>query len=892
MENFKPIIIDVKYVDNQPIETPQKTPQPFNPLKHGKMLFGFGLIALTLILLSITTSTAFNPLSDGGFWVTHIGVLVFWAVAIFSKKVETLTFPTRLNYTLLWLVLLQIGCFMLNIELRFFPPSATWLQVVLSLSVISLIALTFKDLLPDNALKALYFLLGVGFVMDVYFMAILLPIPPFSLMSLVFFGLSFYAFGPLLKIIYIATFLYKNHDFMPKITRFFGFGAAFSGVMGGIFLLLWTSMVNKADAAFGDTKNPLPAWVRVAQVLPPSVLTEKILKSNQSGRFGRGFGDFSTNNDRQHDPLVALANALKPLPDLDQADRANALRSIFDAKNASEQRLWTGDNLRLATVETAIEVHSAQRLAYTEQVLRIENTDKHAGSWSTNEAILTFRLPEGGVVSSLSLWVNGVERAGLLTTQEKAATAYQSIVGYERRDPSVIHWREGNSVSVRVFPCTPTEMRQVKIGFTTPLEVSAGQLFYHLPTLEGLPIHSTKHTVSLTGVEAFESRATFQKKDKKHSLSTIYDADLAFSMPLLPLAESSFSFQNKTYRMHEMSVLGSRYVPFEPSEIYLDINAAWSSEVDKIWDLVKNKPVFVFIDGQMTALTADNHATIFKQLGKNNFSLFPFHNVKNPENALVISMNNKPFMPDFTVLKGSRFADEMAEKLPKMPQIRTFTLGSTIYLDALRQMRVTLNDKGNVADLSKILTEHIFLKNPESANEWVIAPSNILISEEKNDGKTIANAPDHVFRLFAYNKVLAAVGRHFYEKTKVQTTVESQENERQNATENVNVNENENASKDWKILEKMPNSTENQDDFDIKDALKLAEKAHIVTPLSSLIVLETQADYDRFNIHQSKNALGNAALSNAGAAPEPHEWLLIILAFGVVLWTVRQRFRV
>ena len=877
MENLKPIIIDVQYIDNQPIETTPEPPQPFNPLKNHAMIIGFAAIFFALMIFGAANFSSKAVLSGGVFWVIHCLIFVLFIAFAFSKKVETLTFPTRLNTTFLWLVLVQIGCFTLNIDFNAFPPSTAWLQVVLVLSSAALIGLTFRDLLPENAMKALYFLLGMGFIMDLYFMTILMPILPFSIIGLVIFGIALYAFGPLIKVIFIVRFLIKNHAFMPKITRFFGFGAAFSIVMGGIFLLLWTSMVNKADAAFADTKSPLPAWVRVAQVLPPSVLTEKILKSNQSGRMNGGFLDFSTNNDRQHDPLVALANALKPLPDLDQAARANALRSIFDAKNASEQRLWTGDNLRLATVETAIEVHSAQRLAYTEQVLRIENTDKHRSSWSSEEAILTFRLPEGGVVSSLSLWVNGVERAGLLTTQEKAATAYQSVVGFERRDPSVIHWREGNSVSVRVFPCTPSEMRQVKIGFTTPLEVSTGQLFYHLPTLEGLPIGATKHTVSLTGVEAFQSRTTFQKNDKKYSLSATYDADLAFSMPCLPLTESSFSFQNKTYRMHEMPALSSRYAPFEPSEIYLDINAAWSSDVDKIWDLVKNKPVFVFFDGQMTALTAANHAAIFKQLGKNNFSLFPFHNVKNSENALVISMNNKPFTPDFTTLKGSRFADEMAEKLPKMPQIRTFTLGSTTYLDALRQMRVTLNDKGSVADLSKILNEKIFLTNPESANEWAIAPSNILISEEKNDSQTANNAPDHVFRLFAYNKVLAAVGRHFYQKSKTQTAVEAanpKENTRQNAMENT------------------PNVADNPEDFDLKDALKLAKKAHIVTPLSSLIVLETQADYDRFNIHQSKNALGNAALTNAGAAPEPQEWLLILLAFGVVLWTVRQRFQV
>jgi XrtN system VIT domain protein len=79
-------------------------------------------------------------------------------------------------------------------------------------------------------------------------------------------------------------------------------------------------------------------------------------------------------------------------------------------------------------------------------------------------------MPEGAVVTSLSLWINGNEEKAILTTKEKADSAYKTIVGAERRDPSVVHWQEGNSVSVRVFPVLPGESRKFKIGITAPLE--------------------------------------------------------------------------------------------------------------------------------------------------------------------------------------------------------------------------------------------------------------------------------------------------------------------------------------------------------------------------------------------------------------------------------------
>ena len=167
------------------------------------------------------------------------------------------------------------------------------------------------------------------------------------------------------------------------------------------------------------------------------------------------------------------------------------------------------------------------------------------------------------------------------------------------------------------------------------------------------------------------------------------------------------------------------------------------------------------------------------------------------------------------------------------------------------------------------------MKNLESATELAIAPSNILISEEKGGGKIGGDAPDHVFRLFAYNKILASVGRNFYKPEPIET-------------EENNADSSKKQSDSVKKQAKLPKK---EADFDLDAAVALADKAHIVTPVSSLIVLETQADYDRFNIKKSKNALGNATLNNAGAAPEPHEWLLILLAFGVIGWTIRQRFQ-
>ena len=106
----------------------------------------------------------------------------------------------------------------------------------------------------------------------------------------------------------------------------------------------------------------------------------------------------------------------------------------------------------------------------------------------------------------------------------------------------------------------------------------------------------------------------------------------------------------------------------------------------------------------------------------------------------------------------------------------------------------------------------------------------------------IDNAPDHLARLFAYNDIMRKVGTHYFE--------------------NELVNE---------------------------ELVDEAVTAYVVSPVSSLIVLETKNDYERFGIEDKDNSLKNASKQSSGAVPEPHEWALIVLFLLLVLYTVLQR---
>ncbi len=174
-------------------------------------------------------------------------------------------------------------------------------------------------------------------------------------------------------------------------------------------------------------------------------------------------------------------------------------------------------------------------------------------------------------------------------------------------------------------------------------------------------------------------------------------------------------------------------------------------------------------------------------------------------------------------------------------KLAVVNLGNEIspYMKTLREFRTLLYYHTNVEGAAKIVEASTFPANPESENRIVIHDASLQI--EKSKEKTSVNGPDHLMRLYAYNNVMRRMDRSL------------------------------------------------SDSVDENDALvDEAKAAHIVTPLSSLIVLESQRDYDRFDIHQSKNSLENASHSSSGAVPEPHEWALIFIAAATLIYYWRR----
>ncbi len=226
-----------------------------------------------------------------------------------------------------------------------------------------------------------------------------------------------------------------------------------------------------------------------------------------------------------------------------------------------------------------------------------------------------------------------------------------------------------------------------------------------------------------------------------------------------------------------------------------------------------------------------NSNELFSRLIKYKFSLFPFFKIDNISSALVISKSIS-FSPNIDDLRNSKLLDQTFTYFSENGPVRVFNIGPELspYLKSLKECRLLQYESGNIAQLNELLQKDLFVRTKEDKDEIPVHSAGISI--KRSNGPLNGSAPDHLMRLFAYNHILQRAG--------------------------------------ISLLSDLPGA---------EGIITEAEQAYVVSPFSSLIVLETKKDYDRFDIASSKNSLQNASLKSKGAVPEPHEWVLILCCF-------------
>lgn len=793
---------------------------------------------------------------NGECFFAHYGLFVLYFLIVSFKNQRTYKRFYRfrnLRHNIILLLLGNISCYALNREINIFASSTDWLSVYLVILNAALFLFSFKKYeTPPILANLLMVILGTGIFFNLYETLYILPACVFGVMGFWFFGIPMHTFVPLWFLILLSKIVKKYIDKEPALKY-----PALAGGLIPFFIVAgltirWHQVNHHISDIYAENNLPrteieLPYWVRLGQRLEYNWLTDRILKSEwlyYTPRWEQGIdGMFGRGRRKEHEPFVVIASLFGGKLDMDATTKGKIYSTLTNNRHKTETRLWSGNDLITKDITTNVQLMPEFRLAYTEKTFTIKNTDKNQRFNRPQEAIYTFHLPEGSVVTSASLWVNGTESPAYLTTRSKAETAYKKIVGVERRDPLLVQWEEGNRITARIFPCTVEEDRVFKIGVTTPLLYEDGELLYQNIDFQGPSWSNADEHIHVMmegkAVDLDPSLWMSQHSDG-WSWEGDYVSDWTLTMPAPPLNEAVFSFNNRTFQAQLYEPVQEK---FAAKAIYLDINQDWSKrDFRHLWNAIQDKEVYVFTN-KLHRLTEENKDVFFSELRQLRYTVFPFYKIKNPKEALVISAYGA-LTPSLDDLKNSPFAQQLKPFLLKQDEpIKVFNFGNelTPYLKTLKETRIIQETSGDIDDLLQQLQEATFPQHIENLETIVLDKTAMKIVELETT-TTTSTAPDHLMRLFVYNDLMRSIGRSYFEKNYIS---------------------------DFLIAE--------------------AKEAYVLSPISSLVTLETEKDYERFDIKKSKNSLNNASWDSSGSVPEPHEWILLILSLLLIVYLRREQ---
>jgi hypothetical protein len=126
---------------------------------------------------------------------------------------------------------------------------------------------------------------------------------------------------------------------------------------------------------------------------------------------------------------------------------------------------WRGLNLQSSRFDGSIDARAA--VAYVEWTFEVKNDAP-----IPREARAELALPPGGVVSRVTLWIDGVEREAAFAGRDLTRRAYERVVR-ARRDPILVTTSAPDRILVQCFPVMPGGgVMKARIGITAPLQLA------------------------------------------------------------------------------------------------------------------------------------------------------------------------------------------------------------------------------------------------------------------------------------------------------------------------------------------------------------------------------------------------------------------------------------
>ena len=533
------------------------------------------------------------------------------------------------------------------------------------------------------------------------------------------------------------------------------------------------------------------------------------------------------------------------------ADSDQSASSIFSGGRRGNQGLtWDPDlggdgvaariaGLDLDTSRIDGHLDTASRLGYWEWTMEFKNTGPRA-----QEARMQLLLPNDGVVSRLTLWVNGEPQEAAFSATAKVTEAYKSIAVQERRDPVLVRWVGADRIMAQCFPVPAKGRMKIRIGVTAPLD-HKDRLYLPRIIEKNFGIsEDLKTNIWIQGdmemqLDGLEGKGTLGKWRKTHgTLSALTLMNRHTHVQAYPGEQPASiwtedQFADPDYRVLMRSRFDKTRDSSDPGSIFLVIDGSYYFEE---WAEATDQAIADLRDlGHTVTVIVATEEEVLDDVEK--LTNLDFVGGQNCTPALEAALNQASELQNTKVLwlhgnQPIRFND--AERIVQLLE-RSFQKVDFGVVD------LTGGPNRLLEDLAKVI--------PLSGSARPASPSDLSIEIQR-----LISKPTEQFTWVRGSK---------------NTT----------PTDSVKVWDQLARCQTWQTIKKAALQKTNREEL-----AKLAAKYQLVTPVSGAVVLETQEQYKRFGLEQ----VDLETTPSVPGVPEPSTALLSFFSV-FLIWQRRRK---
>ena len=365
-----------------------------------------------------------------------------------------------------------------------FDPIPTWFQIV----AVALVPITncwlWRVVCAGNCRspRLLGWLAGAAAGVATFYTILYAPFTPFAAMAVIYFGLGLIPLAPIFALLFALLLRTnaKHHCGNTKIGRSLpAFGIA---LLALVLAQMPTFLTYQGlDRAVSDEASVRRSGVNTLRRFGDDQLLLRFCYGMENQRevnfdvvhwLATGHTRVTTDQSRE---IYFRVNGqpfnFVPPPLLHtRAGRWNVLDEEFSWDDALGGEAVAGRvkglSLFYSRMDAAAEPEAA--VVYCEWTLEFKNI-----SPQQREARAQIALPPGGVVSRLTLWVNGEEREAAFGGRSQVREAYKQVAVVQRRDPVLVTTCGPDRVLMQCFPVPPNGgTMKVRLGITAPLALT------------------------------------------------------------------------------------------------------------------------------------------------------------------------------------------------------------------------------------------------------------------------------------------------------------------------------------------------------------------------------------------------------------------------------------